>query len=404
VFALNYQSKLSIALIVLAIVLSGMAVLLAYESYVTSQSVKGEVEALGKQISNASSQISALGTSLSSLQNVGTAIQSLNSTLSQRIDTLSKQIEELKYPIQVYDALNRTVFITQQPQRIVSLAPSITEILFAINASNLVVGVDDYSNYPPAVLDMVKNGTIQRVGGFSEISLEKVISLKPDLVVGSTGVQYKFVYSLSQMGITSLSLKTESIDEIFSAILLLGKITNHYQEALTLVYSMKQNLLSTYSLVTSKTQEKPSVAYLVWINPIFVAGGGSFWSDVLYLSGGTNAFQNVSQAWPMISWEDLVSANPKVIVLSEYAGGFSNATQFIAWARSQPGGNNIEAIKEGRVYMFHGELNDIASRPSPRVIELQLALSLILHPDVYGAKEVPNDLTLDEVMNLTSTK
>lgn len=400
---MSLQTKPIIAIIVLALIFSGIAVFFAYESFVASQNVKSALEDLSKQISNASSQISSFSSSLSSLQSLSSTLQSLNVTLSQRIDTLSKQMEELKYPIQVYDALNRTVFITQQPHRIVSLAPSITEILFAINASSLVVGVDDYSNYPPAVIDMVKNGTIQRVGGFSDISLEKVVSLKPDLVIGSTGVQYKFVYALSQMGVTSLSLRTESIDDILSVVLLLGRITGHYQEALKLVEDMKHEFLSTYSLIMSKTQERPNVAYVVWINPIFVAGGGSFWSDVLSLSGGKNAFLNISQSWPMISWEDLLSANPDIIILSEYAGGFSNATQFINWAKNQPGGNSIEAIKNGKVYMFHGELNDISSRPGPRITELQLALSLILHPELYGVKEIPNDLTLSIVENLTST-
>jgi len=402
VIALSSTSRISIILIAVALILSGVAAALAYQSYTYSQSLKTSIDEISKQISNASSQILSIGSSLSSLQQVGASLQSLNSTLSQRIDYLSKQIEELSYPIQVYDALNRTVFITQKPARIVSLAPSITEILFAINASSQVVGVDDYSNYPPIVLDLVKNGTIQRVGGFSTISIEKVVSLKPDLVIGTTGVQYKFVYTLSQIGITSISLRTESIDDIFSAILLLGKITGHYQEALNLDNEMKQEILRTYSLVTEKTQERPTVAYIVWINPIYVAGGGSFWSDVLNLAGGINAFQNISQAWPLISWEDLVKENPSVIILSEYAGGFSNATQFIQWAMSQPGGSSIEAVKDGNVYMLHGELNDIASRPGPRVTELQLALSLILHPDLYGVTSVPKDLTLSDVMNLTS--
>ncbi|MEM0060913.1 MAG: cobalamin-binding protein [Fervidicoccaceae archaeon] len=401
---MNTQNKIIVSILILALLLSGISVFLAYESYASSNSIRNALDLFEKQLFNISSQLSSASNSVSAIQSLSSTIQSLNLSLTQKIDQLSSEVSSLKYPIQVYDALNRTVFITQQPQRIVSIAPSITEILFAINASSYIVGVDDYSNYPPIIGDLVKNGTIERVGGFSDISLEKVISLKPDLVIGTTGVQYKFIYQLSQMGITSISLRTESIDDIFSATLLLGKITNHFQDALNLVNELKQRILGQYSLVASKTTTRPSIMYVVWINPIFAAGGGSFWNDIIGLSGGRNALENISQAWPMISWEEVIKANPDVIVLSEYAGGFSNASQFLSWARTQPGGESIKAVKDGKVYMLHGELNDIASRPGPRIAELQLALSLILHPDLYNVTAVPNDLTLEMVINMTSAK
>lgn len=387
---LELQQKIIFSLLVVALILSMASLIFVYESNNSFKVIEGTLQNLSNSVAG--------------FQKMSSSLQSINSTLSEKINEISAQINELKFPIQVYDALNRTVFITQQPERVVSIAPSITEILFAINASSLVVGVDDFSNYPPILEKMIANGTIARVGGFSDISLEKVVSLKPDLVIGTTGVQYKFIYQLSQMGIDSISLRTESIDDIFSATLLLGKITGHYNEAVVLVNNLKQKIMNIYETVSTRTTERPSVAYIVWISPLFVAGGSSFWNDAINLAGGVNAFQNVTQAWPMVSWEDLVKANPDFIILSENAGGFSNASQFISWAKNQPGGEGLNAIKNGRVYMLHGELNDIASRPGPRIAELQLSISLILHPDIYGKAIVPQDLDLGTVMNLTAQR
>ncbi|MCI4396658.1 MAG: ABC transporter substrate-binding protein [Thermoprotei archaeon] len=387
---LELQQKIIFSLLVVALILSMASLIFVYESNNSFKVIEGTLQNLSNSVAG--------------FQKMSSSLQNINSTLSEKINEISAQINELKFPIQVYDALNRTVFITQQPERVVSIAPSITEILFAINASSLVVGVDDFSNYPPILEKMVANGTIARVGGFSDISLEKVVSLKPDLVIGTTGVQYKFIYQLSQMGIDSISLRTESIDDIFSATLLLGKITGHYNEAVVLVNDLKQKIMNIYETVSTRTTERPSVAYIVWISPLFVAGGSSFWNDAINLAGGVNAFQNVTQAWPMVSWEDLVKANPDFIILSENAGGFSNASQFIIWAKNQPGGDSLNAIKNGRVYMLHGELNDIASRPGPRIAELQLSISLILHPDIYGKAIVPQDLDLGTVMNLTAQR
>ncbi|MGB9831653.1 helical backbone metal receptor [Fervidicoccus sp.] len=385
------ESKTTLYVLILVGIIAIGSIIISYQNTRGISQINNDIEKMTQITLNLSNQIDSIQQSLNEYKLMSQQISSLNQSLSQQIQSLNNMIAQMNYPIQVYDALNRTVVITQQPTRIVSLAPSTTEMLFDIGAGNLVVGVDDNSNYPPIVNELVINGTIQRVGGFDSISLEKVISLKPDLVVGSTGVQFKYIYQLSQYGVTALSLNDESISDILTDILLLGKITGHYQQALNLTNNLKNEIISIYSKV-SGSQNKPTVLFIVWVNPYYAAGGSSFWNDLISLSGGLNSLENVSQAWPAISWEDVVKLNPQVIIATEYAGGFSNATQLINWLESQPGGANISAVETGRVYMLHGNLSDIASRPSPRIVEMQEVLAAILHPEDFGNIQLPNDL------------
>ncbi len=376
----------------------------------TASSVNYLQEELG-QVSQSIEELSnTIGELNSNMEKISSAVTDYSSRFNQfqnafstTINSLVKEIQESKFPLEIQDAMNRLVVITRQPEKIVSIAPSITEILFSINAGDLVVGVDDYSNYPPIVNQLVQEGKIEKVGGFADISIEKVLLLNPDIVIGTTGVQYKVLYKLSQTGLTTLSLKTESISDIFADILIIGKITGHTEDAINLVEELKNNITSLYLRITQETNTTPTIAYIVWIDPIYAAGGTCWFNDIIELSGGVNALGNITQEWPAISWEQIIEANPDIILVSEYAGGFTNASQVINWLEQQPGGQELTAVKTNNVYMLHGELNDIASRPGPRIHILQEALSLIMHPEIYNQTSIPNDLTIEYVYNATET-
>ncbi len=353
--------------------------------------IKSAYQALSSNLTRLSKQLSSLSGTLQSLKN---DVAKLNSEVSYLNHTMG-------FPLEVRDSLNRIVVIPEVPHRIVSIAPSITEILFMIGAGHQVVGVDAYSNYPPIVQKLKENGTLAVVGGFSTISIDKVVSLKPDLVVGVSGVQAKILYTLSQLGLTTLCLDSKSISDVISNILLLGKVTGHFKEALKLAYQIRENLTRIYTL-TSREKTKPTILYVVWVNPVFAAGGKSWVNDVIRIAGGENVLANVTSEWPIVSWDKIVEEDPQIIVFIEHAGGLKNAEQAIEWLKSQPYGSKLEAVKTGRVYMLHGELNDIACRPGPRVYYLALTLAEILHPDLFGVKKLPNDLYLENVTSIAA--
>jgi iron complex transport system substrate-binding protein len=395
------------ALYALVVVLGLLAVI----SIVSSSLSLHKLTSIEDELKDLTGSISSMQTSINELSNKvvkinGTIslykseLSSLSTSFSKNITQLEVMIEESHYPIQIRDAMGRIVVITHKPNRIVSTAPSITEILFTIGAGKLVVGVDDYSNYPTIVPKLVNEGKIARVGGFADINIEKVLSLKPDLVIGTTGVQFKFLHRLSEMGVTTLSLSSSSLTDVYADILLLGRITGHMNESIDLVEQLKNNITRIYMLTENTT--RPTLLYVVWINPFYVAGGKSWFNDLIQLSGGKNAMENITVEWPSISLEEILKANPDVILLSEHAGGFVNAEQALKWLQSQPGGENLSAVKNNRIYMLHGELNDIASRPGPRIYVLQKTLAIILHPDLFGLKNVPNDLYIENITSITT--
>jgi len=302
------------------------------------------------------------------------------------------------FPIQIVDSLNRLVTIHKPPERIVSIAPSITEILFAIGAESLVVGVDEFSNYPPEVGELVKAGRIEVVGGFSNPSLEKILALKPDLVVGVSGVQARFLITISQMGVTTLCLDAENIEDVINDILILGRVTGRLENAIRLAERLRGEIADISRLASSFTASRPKALFIVWINPIYAAGGKSWISSAIEIAGGANALKEINASWPSISWEKVLESNPDVIVFAEGAGGLQSAEQALEWLSSQPGGKSINAVARGRVYMVHSELNDIFSRPSPRVVYALWTLLYLLHPDLFDVEKPPADLYLENVI------
>jgi len=359
-------------------------------------------EYLSDQINNLSNKTKELAQNITEIKKKTQELSEYQDVFRQDIGEIRKELQASAFPLEITDAMNRLVVIPYKPERIVSIAPSITEILFSIGAGSLVVGVDEYSNYPQIVNELKNNGTLQVVGGFGEINIEKVARLNPDIVIGTTGVQYRPLSILSQLGFTTLSLPTEKISDVFATILLLGKITGHYTESLKLVESIKQRMYQIYNKTLALNDEqRPSVVFIVWVDPIYAAGKNSWIEDLIYMAGGKNALSDIESSWPTIGWESIVEKDPDFIIFTEYAGGLSNVTQAIEWLASQPGGKNLTAVINNHVYMVHGELNDILQRPSIRIDRALLALTFILHPEVFGFSNVPNDISVDELPELT---
>ena len=365
--------------------------------------VSRSVEEVGRRVDDVSGRLGGVEEELQvareNLSALASQVEDLGLRLAEveeRVAAFEARLEAAAFPLEVSDALGRIVVIPEPPERIVSLAPSITEILFTIGAGDLVVGVDQFSDYPPGVVERVQAGELEVVGGFSTINIEKVVSLRPDLVVGVGGVQLRIVYTLSQLGVTAISLASDTIGDVYNNILLLGKITRHMEEAKELVREIQAGVQGVY-LTTTAANTTPSVLFVVWVNPIFAAGGNSWVSDLIGIAGGENALGDLGDSWPMVSWEVVLERNPDVIIFTENAGGLANATQALEWLASQPGSSNVTAVAEGRVYMLHGELSDALQRPGVRLVLAAEALARIIHPELYGLETLPNDLYAEDL-------
>jgi len=245
------------------------------------------------------------------------------------------------------------------PKRIVSLSPSNTEILFAIGAKDRVVGVTDFCDYPPEVLDKVRRGEIQRIGGYSTVNIERVIALKPDLVLASYGNGLGTIETLRRYT-TVLAFDPKDIRGIERSILAIGKATGNYGNAEKLVKEMEERI----SKIKAKERSGKKVVHIIWNDPIFVSGRETFIDEAISIAGGINAFNFTG--WRAISVEDLIRANPDVIIVSSGSGMGGGRDVVYDWVLSDSRLKGVNAVKNGKVFVID---SDIISRPGPRIVE-----------------------------------
>mgnify|MGYP001048782604 CR=1 FL=1 len=267
------------------------------------------------------------------------------------------------FPRELVDDVGRKVVIHQAPQRIVSLAPSNTEILFAIGAGDQVVGVTDYCNYPAEAQQKPK------VGGFSQPNLEQIIALRPDLVLG-TGMHDGVMKDLDRLGLTGIIISPETVAEVFTAIERAGFAIGRDREAKALAESLRERFLAVQRDVAGK--DRPRVLYQVWPDPLIVAGPGSFVDSVITLAGGENIAGDAARGYPQFSSEMVVIRDPEVILYPKTHGSAEMADFPL-----RPGWESLTAVKANRLYSIDG---DMISRAGPRIVAAMEEVARILHP------------------------
>jgi len=291
---------------------------------------------------------------------------------------------ETEFPLTVTDQADRLVTIEKMPERIISLAPSNTEILFALGLGDRVVGVTQFCNYPAEAQDKPK------IGGFSQtdidISMEQIVAIEPDLILASETHITEAIPRLEQLvpqsAVIVLKTQTESFDVVFEAIALVGECTGTMDEAGKLVNEMKERIKT----VTDKTKnltdsERPKVLYIVWNEPIFAIGGGTLGNALIEAAGGINIFQDLTGS-PAVGLETIIARNPQIILASAAIGtGFDLPYQF---ALTEPRLEGVEARINGRVYPVN---DDLTGRPGPRIVEALEIMAKMIHPEIFGSVE-----------------
>lgn len=272
--------------------------------------------------------------------------------------------------MEITDDLDRTVVIEEAPQRIVSLAPSITEILFALDLGNKVVGVTDACDYPEEAQSKPS------VGGYFMTSLEAIVAQAPDIVLADG---HDPVCSLLEgLGITMVVLQPEDFAGIFRDIEMVGEITGKDTEAETLVDGMRAHMAAICAKTASAT-ETPTVFYEIdasgtALTAPWTAGKGSFIDTMITLAGGENIVKE-EQDWLQISLEYIVDCDPDMIILGDYP--WVSPEDVMA----RPGAwQDLKAVKNGAVYPINV---DLVSRPGPRIVDGLEEMAKIIHPELF---------------------
>jgi len=267
----------------------------------------------------------------------------------------------------VFDDLGRLVAINGTPQRIVSLAPSNTEILFALGLGDKVVGVTDWCDYPPEALDK------EKVGSYDTPDIEKIVALTPDLILVAYGTTMDVINSLIGLGLTVFGIKTTDLDDLLNDIKTVGNITGKKVEALALTSEM-ENRIQAVTDETSELEGRPRVFYIVWHDPLWTAGSETFIHELIEKGGGVNMCQNIT-GYTTISIEEVVARNPEVIIASEWS---------FEWAMNEASLNSTDARQNGRIYQ--GD-DDLVQRPGPRLVEGLEWFAYFIHPEIFEEPE-----------------
>ncbi|MCL5075769.1 MAG: cobalamin-binding protein [Chloroflexi bacterium] len=281
--------------------------------------------------------------------------------------TASSSSSTVSFPLSLTDDAGRTVRIEKSPQRIVSLAPSNTEILFALGLGDKVVGVDEYSDYP------AEAKTKAKVGSFSKINLEKVVSLAPDLIL-ATNIHVKtIVPELEKRGLTVVVLQPQNIEAVLNNIALVGKLSGKTKEAAALTADI-QKRLTNIATKTKTASSRPRV-FLELSPDLITIGPGTFIDDLISRAGGENIAAEAKTAWPQLNQETIVLKDPQVILLADHPAGETPEK-----VKSRPGWQNISAVKNGRIVVLNP---DLVNRPGPRVIEGLEMMAKAIHPELF---------------------
>jgi iron complex transport system substrate-binding protein len=284
------------------------------------------------------------------------------------------------------DEAGRRVQVPDSPRRIVSLAPSITECLFALGLNPEVVGVTQYSNYPSEAASKPK------VGSYVHINLERVLALQPDLVLAiRDGNPRDQVERLARMVPAVFVMDPRSLEGLFRTLETLGEILQREEGAAAIVRGLKQRMERIQGLLAGRV--RPRVFLQVGVNPLVTVGKGTLQDHLLALAGGENVAGSELMPYPILSLERVLEARPEVILVSSMVEKVDADRELQRWGRWK----EIPAVAQGRVHVIEGDLID---RPSPRILDGLEAMAALIHPGVaaeLGQGGVRNRSTEDGI-------
>jgi iron complex transport system substrate-binding protein len=269
----------------------------------------------------------------------------------------------------VEDQVGRQMRVPDDPRRIVSLAPSITEIIFALGQRARLIGVTQYSNYP------AEAAALPKVGSYVRLDLERIVALNPDLCIAiKDGNPKETIDRLQSLDIPVFAVNPHNLESMLQTIQKIGGILNASQKATTLVTDMRSRIQQVAILV-SKTAHQPRVFIQIGISPIVSAGSNTFIDELINRAGGINVAAGPS-AYPHFSREQVLALAPDVLIITSMArsGGYEKAKA--DWSRLA----DMPAVRQKRIHTVDSDLFD---RPSPRLLEALEILTRLLHPELF---------------------
>lgn len=268
----------------------------------------------------------------------------------------------------ITDEIGRSLNISGEPKRIVSLAPGITETLYELGLDSKIVGVTSYCNWPWQARRK------PRIGGFTNPSIEKIVSLNPDLIIATAdGNRKDTVTQLERIGLPVYVTNPSDTEKILKSILNIGEITNQKEAADKLTAKLRKRLNNITALTQNK--KRPRVFFQIGLEPVITAGRGTLINEVIGRAGGINIAGSNTARYPRYSAEGIMAGSPDIILFAPMA----NDKEFLTVKKFWQNFPEIPAVKNKKIHPVN---TDLISRASPRIFDAIESMALIFHPDI----------------------
>jgi iron complex transport system substrate-binding protein len=272
--------------------------------------------------------------------------------------------------IAIVDDTGTALTLDRPAKRVVSLAPSQTEMVFAAGGGRRLVGVSDYCDYPEDAK------AIEKIGDFSDPNVEKIVALKPDLVVAAAGIQAEVAERLAEVGVTVAVLDPTTLDALFADLGELGALLGTEQQASDLVARLKRQVAEVEKQVAG--QPVSSVFFEIYSKPLMTAGAGTLIEDIVRHAGGSNMGSAAGEGFLEFSEEVLLENDPDVYIAVEGAQSEPGDIE------QRPGYEHLAAVKNDRVFVID---DDLVVRSGPRAVEGLQKIAVLLHPEAFAEGE-----------------
>ena len=273
----------------------------------------------------------------------------------------------------VVDETGRVVRVPTRIERIITLVPSLTEIVYALGLEDRLVGVTNQCDYPPAAQQK------QRVGDVINPNLEMIVELKPDVVLGSKVDNLsKTVEAIEHLGVPLYGLYPTTVQGVLDSIRHIAELAGVAERGRALAGRLQAQLRELQTRLEQTSTAKPRLLFVVWVDPLIVVGGGTFLSDALTQAGGVSVSAGLRGNWPRLSLEEVVELDPDFLVLPRSHG---LDTRMADLSQREPW-NHLRAVRQNRVIWIDAAIE----RPGPRIVAVIEQLAQALHPQLAPAE------------------
>ena len=279
----------------------------------------------------------------------------------------NNSIEESK--IEVVDIKGRQVVLDKLPEKIVSLSPSNTEIIFALDAGDKLVGVTSFCDYPEEAK------SIEKIGDFENPNVEMIKKVQPDVIFAGVYTKDEIATILEGLDIPVIFTEAPDFETIYDSINLIGSLVKEEDKAEKIVHDMHKTIDDIKSKV--KDLEKPNIFYVSWTDPLITTGKGTFIHNVMQIAGANNVAENV-EGWTQYSVEELIKQNPDMIISSFHATDEGLGKEDLM---NDPMFKNLDCVKKGNIYVMKDD--NIIARPGPRIIDAIFEMANAIHGDIF---------------------